>query len=210
MNKTRRYLKISTFRLLLLYAIGATGQASTPQTTPTAPAGAPPANTAPCTPRKKGGLAGIFHPENNSIGRTACQKLGVCAVDQAINLPDSGKPCPANNPAPSVPPAPTGTPLPPVTAPESKPVLSEDGRFLYSCPKPSTKAAEYPVCKEPDGTFVPMMAIPLPPGSLNKGGPQTNGPGAVPAKPAVNTNQPSVSATPAPSQAPQTSGAQHN
>ena len=79
-------------------------------------------------------------------------------------------------PAPPVPkqPAPVAPATPPVeskpVAPApvaSKPILSADGKHLYVCPKGSVNSPDgLPVCKTPDGGFVPLQEIPIPAGML--------------------------------------------
>jgi hypothetical protein len=178
-----RYLRISTFRVLILYAASATGQNSTPQAAPQ-----------PCAtvPQKHGPLGKIHLPGQsnpNSTVNRACANWGICLSDpnQSIGVPGANaKPCPTGTPD-SKPQAPA--PVPPVAAPEpaSEPIISDDGKLLYICPKGSTKAPEYPIC-ERDGNVFPMIAMPLPP----VGGPKkmhiSDGPGAVNAKPGTNAN----------------------
>jgi hypothetical protein len=94
----------------------------------------------------------------------------------------------------------------PPSTPESKPIISADGKRVYVCSAGTQRVPEFPICKRSDGTYVPMTEIPLPAGVLNS---ESNGPDAASTKP-VSTTQPSQSATPASSQAAQTSGAQHN
>lgn len=175
-----RYLKISIFRVLILYAASATGQTGTPQAAPQ-----------PCAtvPQKHGPLGKIHLPgesDPNSAVNRACRKWGICVSDpnQSIGVPGGeAKPCPTGTPD-SKPVAAAAAPA--AAAPESGPVLSEDGRFLYICEKGSTKAAAYPVCERPDGSYIPMNAIPLPPVAVPKKWHISDGPGAVNAKPDAN------------------------
>lgn len=68
--------------------------------------------------------------------------------------------------APVTPPA-DAKPMAPAPT-SSKPVMSADGRHLYVCPKGSVNAPDgLPVCKTPDGGYVPLQEIPIPAGTLS-------------------------------------------
>jgi hypothetical protein len=68
--------------------------------------------------------------------------------------------------APSAAPAVEAKPAAPAPL-KSKPVMSADGRHLFQCPKNSTNAPDgILACQTPDGTFVPLQEIPIPPAAL--------------------------------------------
>lgn len=49
----------------------------------------------------------------------------------------------------------------------SKPILSVDGKHLYVCPKGAVNSPDgLPVCKMPDGGYVPLQEIPIPAGAV--------------------------------------------
>jgi len=49
----------------------------------------------------------------------------------------------------------------------SKPILSADGRHLFTCPKNASNAPEgILACVTPDGTYVPLQEVPIPPSAL--------------------------------------------
>jgi hypothetical protein len=83
------------------------------------------------------------------------------AIDAASS---ASKPCVAKQ---STNTTPTATSPP---APESKPVISEDGHHVYVCPGGSRRNPELPICELPDGHYLPMQELPIPPGLLTKGG----------------------------------------
>lgn len=203
MNYTKQLTK-----LLLAGAVlcGAIARAQNPATNPPPPPSpAPAANpAAPCVAapasHKQIGMIHLPGESNpNSPVNRACQKLGLCASDpnERIVLPTGeAKPCPPS-PAPGAATTPVAA-----TAPESKPVISDDGRHLYVCPKNASKVADLPVCQTADHSFVPLIEIPVPAGSLIKVMQANSGASAVNANPAANnTTTPLTDAKPNPNAA---------
>jgi hypothetical protein len=89
------------------------------------------------------------------------KKRSACSAP--VITPAAAEQVPAT--APAAPPA-EAKPTAPTPA-SSKPVLSADGRHLYVCPKGSMNAPDgLPVCRTPDGNYVPLQEIPIPAGAL--------------------------------------------
>jgi hypothetical protein len=184
-----RYLRISIFRVLILYAASATGQTGNPSA---APVTAPTATAAPCKPAAAPKPCGFVCREEAKAAESARRAMCKATKGNQCDLPGpndwkgEAKPCPASTPD-NKPVAPAAAPVP-AAVPESERIISDDGKLLYICPKGSTKAAEYPICERPDGNVFPMIAIPLPPVGGPKKLPISDGPGAVNAKPGSNAN----------------------
>jgi hypothetical protein len=173
-------------KLLLAGAVlhGAVARGQNPVTSPPTVATAPTANAAPCIPPPPQKCGFVCREEQRLRIQAAiksCQltKGNVCdSPDIPINSP---KPCP-------VPVAPPPAPSPaPATVPESKPLISEDGRHIYICVGGSHKNAELPICELPDGRYLPMQELPIPPGSLIKTGTTNGDSPATPSPAAQNT-----------------------
>jgi hypothetical protein len=166
-------------RLLLAGAILGAGSLHAQQST-TIPAGTPTATPAPCTPPPPQ-KCGFVCREEQRLRIQAAIKSCQLTKGNVCDSPD----IPTNNPRPCpVPLAPPPAPAAPTTAPDSKPIVSDDLKHLYVCPRNSSKVEDLPVCQMPDHSFVPLMEIPVPAGSL-KGG-VVNGAGAGNANPAAN------------------------
>lgn len=157
------------------------------------PTTAPTANAAPCIPPPPQKCGFLCREEQKlrlqaTIQSCRLTKGNVCdSPEFPTNHP---KPCPA----PVVPP-PNTAPAIPATVPESKPLISDDGKHLYVCPKNSSRVADLPVCQTADHSFVPMIDIPVPAGALMKGGPANSGTSAANANAAANNT---TSTTPLP------------
>jgi hypothetical protein len=176
---------------VLLAGIAARTQATSPQATisPTAPAGAPTASAAPCIPPPPQKCGFICREEQRLRIQAAiksCQLTKGNVCDSPDIPTNSSKPCP-------VPVAPPPSPAP-TTVPESKPIISDDGKHLYVCPRNSIKVSDLPVCQTADHSFVPLIEIPVPAGSLLKSG-AANGASAGNASPAANNTTSSTPLT---------------
>jgi hypothetical protein len=109
---------------------------------------------------KIGGIIAQHAPQINRDTHGAIDGGDVmgAAVDAAST---TSKPCVTKKPTSINPPV-----TPPPTTPEMKPVISEDGQHLFICPNGSTQRPELPICQLPDGRYIPMQELPVPPGSL--------------------------------------------
>jgi hypothetical protein len=174
-------------RLLLAGAI-LRGGVVRGQATGTLPPATRSANAAPCVTQpapQAPKRCGFICREKARIERQMAIKACKASKGDVCDLPDEtdlgaitpqGKPCPV----PVTPPPGTPNTKQPATvigganaaeSNDSKPVISDDGKHLYVCPRGSSKVADWPYCETAEHSIVPMMEIPVPPGSLKQSTP---------------------------------------
>jgi hypothetical protein len=155
------------FRMLLLSSLGYSAQAGIVTGANSSEVQGPD-NKGRCWHEAAKGLSDLNYFEKK-IYKMACGKdKDTCNDFSLFGTKKEYTACPAPAAAKQVPAVTPTEPKPVVAAPaDSKPVLSADGRHLYVCPKGSANAPDgLPVCKTPDGSYVPLQEIPIPAGAL--------------------------------------------
>jgi hypothetical protein len=155
------------FRMLLLSSLGCSAQAGIVGGANSGEVQGPD-NKGRCWHEAAKGLSDLSFIEKQ-IYKVACRKnKDTCNDFSMFGTKKEYTSCPAPAAAKQVPAVTPAEPKPVIAVPaDSKPVLSADGRHLYVCPKGSVNSPDgLPVCKTPDGSYVPLQEIPIPAGAL--------------------------------------------